>query len=391
MEQARHNGLILAYLSLLSALPALTTDMYLPALPQMAEQFQTSVGVANLTLVLFFVFFSLALLVWGALSDKYGRKPVILTGTALYTAASILSAVSWDIYLLIFFRVLQAIGGGAAVSVAMAVMKDVFQGRARERALAISSALFALGPILAPSIGAAVLTVTSWRGIFLVLSVLGGFSFLCGLVFGETAEKDGRLGLFTALGNLVRTLGNPGFRNPMLVFSFTSIPIFAYLGAAADIYISGFGLSEQAFSFFFGANALVGTAGPMVYLLLSRRFSVHAIITGTFVLFLLSGLLVMSAGLQGPFLFALTVLPSTIGVMLLRTPSAALLLKQVDREAGAASSLINFSMAFVGSMGLQVISLDWGNRILVFGLMNVMAGLVGLIFFPMASRRCRTG
>ncbi|MFA7199468.1 MAG: MFS transporter, partial [Methanoculleus sp.] len=109
---------LIVLIALLSAFVPLSTDLYLPALPGMGDYFGVSASETNLTLILFFLFFSLGLLFWGPLSDKYGRRPVLLTGLALYIAASIGCAASLDIWHLIAFRILQAVGGSAAAAVA---------------------------------------------------------------------------------------------------------------------------------------------------------------------------------------------------------------------------------------------------------------------------------
>ena len=123
---------LIVLIAVLSAFVPLSTDLYLPALPGMGDYFQVTAGTANLTLILFFIFFSAGILFWGPLSDRYGRRPVLLVGLSLYFAASAACALSGDIWHLIFFRILQAVGGSAASAVASAMVKDVYEGRRRE-------------------------------------------------------------------------------------------------------------------------------------------------------------------------------------------------------------------------------------------------------------------
>ena len=114
---------------LLSTVPIFSTDMYLPAIPKMVEGFGAPLKMVNLTLVLFLIFFAGSSLIWGTLSDKYGRKPVLLISTGIYALASFLCAASDSVYHLIGFRMLQGIGGGAAMTMAMAMVKDAFIGK----------------------------------------------------------------------------------------------------------------------------------------------------------------------------------------------------------------------------------------------------------------------
>ena len=109
---------LVAFLTLLTAFVPLSTDLYLPALPHMTEYFNAPEYQTNLTLILFFIFYALAMLVWGPLSDRYGRRPILLIGLILYMVAGLLCAVATDVFQLMFFRVLQAVGAGAATGLA---------------------------------------------------------------------------------------------------------------------------------------------------------------------------------------------------------------------------------------------------------------------------------
>ncbi len=390
LEQNNKKPWLLAYLILLGGLPPLTTDMYLPALPRMVEQFGASLGLVNLTLVLFFVFFATSILIWGTLSDKYGRKPIIIFCMSLYIVSSLLCSIAGGVYQLIVFRVMQAIGGGASVAVSMAIMKDVFEGRERERALSFVSIFMVIAPITAPTIGALILKVMSWRGIFMVLAGFGAIALTGALFLNETARKDPDKGIFRTLANLLTVLRNPGFAYPLPLFALMSFPVFIFIGSSSDIYITRFGLSEQIYGLFFGGNAMFSAIGPVIFMVVSRYFRTQKIIAASFFLTLLSGLCVVLLGSKGPLLFALSVVPSTMAASMLRPPSANLLLEQVKKDAGAASSLMNFSFVFIGSMGMYFISLGWGNRILMVGLVYAMVGMINLSLWPLAWKKCGT-
>lgn len=389
MDNTTKKRWLLAHLIFLSAFGALATDMYLPALPMMSDEFNCSVGTVNLTLVLFFLFSAISMLIWGTLSDKYGRRPTLLVGVALFILTSFLCALSSNVYQLIVFRVFQAVGSSAAISVSMAVMKDVFEGKERERALAFASILMALGPILAPIIGALLLKISSWRGIFLCLAGLGIIGLMGCVLMQETAKIAREKSIILTLGNLPKLLKNLGFTYPMLLFSLTGFPLMLFLGASSNIYIKGFGLSEQIYSYFFAANAFFASTGPMIFMKINGKVHTYRIITASFAFMLLSGLLIMGMGSINPYLFAIAVLPSTISGNMIRPPSANILLEQGREDAGAASSLMNFFFIFMGSLAMQFISFDWDNRIFVMGATQVFAGIVCLIFWPVVWKRCK--
>ena len=182
---------LIVFLALLSALVPLSVDIYLPALPTMTRYFQVAEYKTNLTLILFLVFYSLATLVWGPLSDKYGRRRVLLTGLTGYAIAGVLCALSLNIYELMLFRALQAVGAGAATAVATAIVRDTYQGRKREKILALVQSMAVISPALAPVIGALMLTLTSWRGVFVVQAILGVAAVAGAIAFQETLKTRG--------------------------------------------------------------------------------------------------------------------------------------------------------------------------------------------------------
>ncbi len=177
---------LVAFLTLLSAFIPLSTDLYLPALPGMTEYFGVPEYQTNLTLILFFVFYAVSLLVWGPLSDRYGRRPILIAGLSAYTFAGVLCALSPNVFLLMFFRIMQAVGAGAATAVSTAIVKDVYRGRRRESILALIQSMVVISPAVAPMIGALILNLTSWRGTFWAQAVLGLIVVALTLAYEET-------------------------------------------------------------------------------------------------------------------------------------------------------------------------------------------------------------
>jgi DHA1 family bicyclomycin/chloramphenicol resistance-like MFS transporter len=132
----------------------------------MADYFQVSGNLTNLTLILFFIFFAAGILFWGPLSDKYGRRPILLAGLLIFIVGSVACTFSSNIYQLILFRILQAVGGSTASAVATAMVKDVYDGRKREFVIALVQSMVVISPAIAPVLGAFMLLYTSWQGIF---------------------------------------------------------------------------------------------------------------------------------------------------------------------------------------------------------------------------------
>lgn len=381
------DGGLLALLAILSAFIPLSTDMYLPALPTMAATFHAPTALVNLTLVLFFVFYSLGTLLWGPLSDKYGRKPILLIGLVLYIVSSVCCACAEGVYHLIVFRIFQAITGSAAPAIAMALVKDLFEGRKRERGLVLIQSMVMMAPIIAPVIGAMLLKYTSWRGVFFTLAGIGVLAFLFSLLLRETVVKRYSGTLMQTWGQLAVVLRNPGFSSLLLIFSLAIMPLYAYLGASSYIYIDEFGLSELKYSYLFMANAVCAVIAPFCYLQLARRCSGHTIITLCYAGIAASGVLICSIGRLHPLLLAPSIMPATLLMGIMRPPSANLLLEQEQHAVGSASSLINCAASFVGSLGMILMSCSPGTMIVPLGIVHLTAGaLCGLLWLTLSRK-----
>ena len=367
---------LVVFLALLSACVPLSTDLYLPALPTMTTYFRVAEYKTNLTLILFFVFYGLATLVWGPLSDKYGRRCVLLIGLTGYAIAGVLCAVSLNIYELMLFRAVQAVGAGAATAVATAIVRDTYQGRRREKILALVQSMVIISPALAPVIGALLLTLTSWRGVFVAQAILGVVAVAGAIAFRETLEYRGSGSLLYTLGRLGVVLKNPGFSSLLVVFSMMSITTMAFISSSSYIYQETFLQSSRVYSYYFAFNAMGYLAGPLIYLKLSARFARSAIITVCFAVVVLSGILIFGVGQAAPWAFALAMLPASVVASGLRPPSTYLMLEQQKEDAGSASALMSSSQMVMGTVGMIIISLHLGDRVLLIGVLNVVLGLV---------------
>ncbi|MCT8986467.1 MFS transporter [Shewanella phaeophyticola] len=179
----------LFFLVIVSAFPPLTTDLYLPALPTMVEMLNTTQTMVNLTLSVYFVTYALGLLFWGLLSEKFGRKPIMLLGLSIYVVASLLCALANNIEMLIGARLMQAFGGSAVTVVATAIVKDLYTGREREKIMATIMSLVIIAPMVAPVLGAFLLKIGSWHMMFFALAIFGAFSTVVACGFSETIPQ----------------------------------------------------------------------------------------------------------------------------------------------------------------------------------------------------------
>jgi DHA1 family bicyclomycin/chloramphenicol resistance-like MFS transporter len=367
---------LIALITFLSAFVPLSTDLYLPALPGMALYFDVTSDIANLTLILFFVFFAGGTLIWGPASDKYGRKPVLLVGLSLYTVASVVCAASVGIDQLIAFRILQAIGGSGAFAVATAMIKDVYDSRRREPILAMVQSMVLISPVAAPVLGALLLKFVSWRGVFWALALIGLLALAGSAALEETIDERNSGSMVRALGGLYKVFRNPGFSSLIALFSLPGLSSMAFIAASSYIYINGFGLSPQVYSYYFAINAIGMISGPMIYMRISRRIRRRSIIIACFGAISASGLLVSFFGGFQPWLLAAALLPATVSASCVRTPGTNLMLEQQRRDTGSAAALMSCFGILMGTVGMTIISLNWSDTILVLGMMNLLVGVV---------------
>ena len=161
-----HSAMI-AFITLMNIYPPLSTDMYLPALPEIGKYFSANEFLVGLTLTIFFLMFAVSMILFGPLSDKYGRKPILILGTLIYTIASLMCVLSPNIYFLIVGRFFQGFGSGAVITISTTLIKDCFKGKVMTKILVITQALGVIGPMAAPLIGGFLLRFRIGTGHFI--------------------------------------------------------------------------------------------------------------------------------------------------------------------------------------------------------------------------------
>lgn len=371
------------FLSLISAMPPLSTDMYLGAMPTIAAQWEVSTGMVSLSLILWFVSFSAALLIFGPLSDKYGRKPILVGGLVLFMLASIGCSASADVYQLIFFRIIQGIGAAGPSSMVMAIARDRYQGNVRKNVLAYMGIIMALAPMIAPSIGALILMFASWRVIFLAQTCYALMCLFFVTRFGETNLHLSAGHLLKMLGRYHVVMANRRFFLANATMGLLVGPLFAFIALSSPIYIKIFGLSEQVFGLFFGFNAMMLMLGAFACTRLTKWFADTTILTGCMVGCILGGLGVLLLGSFSPVAFALTVGTISFSCGISRPLSNHLILDQVETDVGSASSFSVFYVFIVGAASMAMVSIPWHHPIIVLGWFAVIVPAVVLCVWPL--------
>ncbi len=372
-------GLVL-FITLMNMFIPLSTDLYLPALPTMSTYFHVSSALTNLTLVSFFFFYAVGTLFWGPMSDKYGRKKILLIGTIFYVFASAACAASLNVYMLIAARIVQGIGAGAITAVSMALIKDCFSGKQRETILAIVQSVAGLAPMIAPVLGAILLQFTDWRGSFIVLTVVGLLCLLLAFLYQETLSDEERYEgtVLGSLGRLVAVGKNIGFLVPCIIFSLYNLAFMGYIAMSSYIYVDVFGLSEQLYSYFFAANAALSMIGPMLYVRFMTGFDKKKFALTCFALYAVCGIFIVVLGGNAPFLFWLGFAPFSLAGTITRPFGTNIMLDQQSGDTGSASSLINGVATVLGSVGMMCAAM-WDNIVAGLGIMICLTGIVSIL------------
>ncbi|HWQ49416.1 MAG TPA: multidrug effflux MFS transporter [Methanosarcina sp.] len=374
-------------LALLSAFPPLTTDMILPAIPSLSEIWNVSLSLINLNLVCFFVTYGFFLLFYGPISDRFGRRRPLLFGLAVYIITSLLGALASSATMLIGIRMLQAAGAAAGSSISMAMTKDIFVGPERERILAYMAVIMGLAPMLAPVIGGWILLYLTWHWIFFMEAFMGIVAMFGVLRFPETLPAVSETPLSQITNTYRRLLLNPSYLIMVLVMSVSFFPLFGFIAGSSAIYINEFGLSEQKYSYFFAFNALALMIGAFSCLRLIRRISSRHLMTIGFAGVFLGGVFLLFMGQHGPWSFALPMFIVSFSLGLSRPPSNNLVLEQVDRDIGSASSLLIFTYFIFGAVSMWFISLEWTDKIPVLGSTAVGCGALVLAAWFIIQKR----
>jgi DHA1 family bicyclomycin/chloramphenicol resistance-like MFS transporter len=385
LSRWRRVQLVLVLGSLIAIGP-LSIDMYLPALPAIRAELQTTSTAVQLTLTGIMLGMALGQLLVGPLSDALGRRRPLQAGLLLYVAASAACALAPNIAVLGGLRVLQGLGVAAASVVATAILRDLFDGAAFARLLSRLLVVPTAAPILAPTVGGAILTWTRWQGVFVAL-VAFSLLLLAVVAVGlpETLpphrRRSARVG---AIARSYRTLSRDRtFASLALVAGLALAALLAYVAGSSFVFQQQYGLGEQQFGLVFGAGAVGLIAATQLNVWLLRRYSPQRILATALVVGAAAGVALVglaSSGLGGlpGLLVPLWVMIATVGLAFPNAP--ALAMSRHGEMAGTASALLGAVQFGVGGLAAPMVGLLGGASmamaVVVAGGMLAAAGIM---------------
>ncbi|MFQ6342843.1 multidrug effflux MFS transporter [Campylobacter sp. VTCC 70190] len=384
---------LIIILALMSSLAPLSTDMYLPALASVQESFQTNSFLTQLSLASFFTAFALGQLIYGPLSDIFGRKIPALIGVFLFIISSLFCVIIDDIYAFIALRFFEALGGCAGVVIARAIVNDLFEIKEAAGIFALMMVFSSLAPMLSPTFGGILLEYFSWHSIFATLFALGILLFLM-IAFGlkESARgfKKKKFSHQEAMKSYKVVLSDKGFLVYILCASFALAAMFAYITGSSFIFTQFFGLSEQKFAILFGVNALGFVICANINARMVRRFESEKILACGLVVMFISALILLINAFFKPslYLFEFSIFTSIAMLGFIAPNTTTLAMARFKEHSGTASAVLGtMQFGFGGFISFMVGAIDANTPIILACVMCLCVLIANGVYF---GSKCKT-
>jgi DHA1 family bicyclomycin/chloramphenicol resistance-like MFS transporter len=361
MTSARPSFALAALLTTLVALGPLSTDLYLPALPTLARVFATDAAGVQLTLSVFLAGFACGQIFYGPLSDRFGRRPLMLGGLALFCAGSIGCVLATSIEMLVLARFVQALGACAGPVIGRAVVRDLWGASESARIIAYMGGAMAIAPLVGPTLGGFLTVLFGWQSNFVLLLLIGALQLVavaCMLSESNVHRNPAASNPRQMVANFARLLADRRYLGCLLSFSFSYSALFAFISASSFVLADRYGLTPQVYGLCFGvvvAGYLLGSlaSGRLVrrlgsdYLLL-RGAWLGAIAGVTMAALEFSGVRSIAA-ILGPMFFC------TVATGMVMPNAIARALAPYPTMAGSASALMGFiQMTIAALVGIAV-------------------------------------
>lgn len=369
----------------------LSTDMYLPSLPRLAEDLQSSTSVAQLTLTASLFGMALGQLFLGPLSDQKGRRMPLVLSLMVYCISSILCAVAPSVWTLILLRFIQGVSGSGGMVISRAIVRDMYSGIELTKFFALLMLINGAAPIIAPVVGGQLLQFTTWRGVFVVLGILGVLMVAAAFfAVGETLSEENRIkgGVKNTLIALKNLLTDRIFMGYVFTQGFVSAAMFAYISGSPFVIQNIFGVSPQWFSLIFAINGtgiIIASqttgrlAGKVKESTMLKIGLGNALFGGSLLVIMLA----LDVGLIG-VLPALFLVVSSVGIV--GTTVFSLAMQSQGKNAGSASALLGLMPFVLGSITAPLVGIGDGQSAWPMAIIIISCELIAILSFIFASK-----
>jgi len=381
MTKESHPFLIILLAAVIAITP-LAVDMYLPAMPDIARDLDSHIGSVQQSLSIFLAAYGMGMLLFGPLADSLGRRPLAIFGLTGFTLCSITLAFVDNINHFLFLRALQAFCGAAATVVVPGLVRHLYQEHTA-KGMSYLSMIMMLAPLLAPSIGSAILWISEWHSIFVVLAMYG--ALILALVWKWLPEIGKPINdQPKAAGNFFSgykiVFSNPLARPLIASMMFGSFSFFCFITAVSFIYINYFGVSEQAFSILFGINVICLIVANFINSRLVTHLGSLRMLRAGLALALASALLLCVFNYLGFTIWfsVFTIAPLMAGLTLISTNTDALVLMKFPYNSGTATAVMGTLRFGSGAFAGPLLAYFYTGTAMPFSLL-MLSGVIGVI------------
>lgn len=378
-------------LGVLSSVGPLSLDMYLPALPSLAESLNTSTTLSQLSLTSCIIGLALGQLFAGVQSDVHGRRVPLLIGLVIFFVSTILCAISTSIWVFILLRFIQGLSGAVGMVISRAIVRDLYSGTELTKFFTRLSIINGAAPILAPITGGLLLQVTTWRGVFVALGIVGVF-MLTTVFFSipETlpVQRRSKAGFSNSLTIFGAILVDRGFMVYAMPLGFVVAAMFAYISGSPFVIQNIYGVSPRLFSLIFAINGLGIIVGGQIAGKLAGRISEVKIFAGGLSLALLGGvsllLMILIEAELLAILLPLFVIVTSVGIT--NVAGISLAMERYGTSSGSASALLGLFMFIFAAIAAPLVGIGGAHTALPMGVVIVVADVSAILSYIILKR-----
>ena len=382
-NSAKVSFILVVFLGMLTAITPLATDLYLPALPIMPGELNTTASNIQMTIGVMTFGVALGQLFGGPISDTMGRKIPLIVGNLLCVISSIICAYAPSIEILLLGRFLQGLTGSVGVVISKAIARDFASGQELTKLFALLMMVNGLAPVIAPLVGGQLLLFTTWRVIFIVLAVFSAILLVGSLLFHESLPKEKRVtgGIAMATKNYLTLIKDKPFLGQSLIQFFAFGSFFAYISGSSFVYQNIFQLSAQEFSYLFGINscgiilasAISGRLSNVVTARQQLTFSLWQLTIGS-LLFLVAMIFEWSLIPVTTILFFTVCTVSLFG-----SASFSMAMTKYGKMAGSASAILGFASMFAAGIVSPIVGLGGEHTGIPMGITMLVCAAFSLL------------